>query len=198
MAIDQDPYFRMCRDVAPRLGYHKPALIHSKFFPALQGLGTKMSSSNPNSNISLTDSAKQIKTKINKHAFSGGKETLEEHRKYGGDCDKDISYQYLTFFLEDDEELEDVRKKYTSGEMLSGEIKAKLISVISPIVKEFQDRRAQVTDEDVKEFMRSRKLRFDYDPPKPKTEAKKKKDKKRGGMTKTDKAAKEAAAKAKN
>jgi tryptophanyl-tRNA synthetase len=29
-AIDQDPYFRMARDVAPRLGYLKPALIHSK------------------------------------------------------------------------------------------------------------------------------------------------------------------------
>ena len=35
-AIDQDPYFRMTRDVAPRLGYLKPALIHSTFFPALQ------------------------------------------------------------------------------------------------------------------------------------------------------------------
>ena len=32
----QDPYFRMTRDVAPRLGFKKPALIHSKFFPALQ------------------------------------------------------------------------------------------------------------------------------------------------------------------
>lgn len=36
-AIDQDPYFRMTRDIAPRLGWPKPALIHSKFFPALQG-----------------------------------------------------------------------------------------------------------------------------------------------------------------
>jgi len=41
-AIDQDPYFRLTRDVAPRLGYLKPALIHSKFFPALQGPQTKM------------------------------------------------------------------------------------------------------------------------------------------------------------
>lgn len=36
-AIDQDAYFRMTRDVAPRLGFTKPALIHSKFFPPLQG-----------------------------------------------------------------------------------------------------------------------------------------------------------------
>merc|ERR1711997_68388 len=189
-AIDQDPFFRVTRDVAPRLGYLKPALIHSKFFPALQGHGTKMSSSNPNSNITLTDSAKQIKDKINKHAFSGGKVSVEDHRKYGGDCEKDISFQYLRFFLEDDEELENIRKLYTSGEMLSGEMKAKLISVITPIVQDFQERRSKVSDEDVKEFMSNRKLKFDYDPPKPETEQKKVKDKKRGGMTKADKAAK--------
>uniref|UniRef100_A0ACD5YDB0 Uncharacterized protein n=1 Tax=Avena sativa TaxID=4498 RepID=A0ACD5YDB0_AVESA len=35
-AIDQDPYFRMTRDVAPRIGYQKPSLIESRFFPALQ------------------------------------------------------------------------------------------------------------------------------------------------------------------
>ena len=35
----------MTREVAPKLGYRKPALIHSKFFPALQGAGTKMSAS---------------------------------------------------------------------------------------------------------------------------------------------------------
>lgn len=63
-AIDQDPYFRMTRDVAPRLKLPKPALIHSKFFPALQGAKTKMSASDINSAIFLTDTAKQIKTKV--------------------------------------------------------------------------------------------------------------------------------------
>lgn len=63
-AIDQDPYFRMTRDVAPRLKLPKPALIHSKFFPALQGAKTKMSASDVNSAIFLTDTAKQIKTKV--------------------------------------------------------------------------------------------------------------------------------------
>lgn len=60
----QDPYFRMTRDVAPRIGYPKPALLHSTFFPALQGAQTKMSASDPNSSIFLTDTAKQIKTKV--------------------------------------------------------------------------------------------------------------------------------------
>lgn len=63
-AIDQDPYFRMTRDVAPRLGFPKPALIHSIFFPALQGAKTKMSASNENSAVFLTDTPKQIKTKV--------------------------------------------------------------------------------------------------------------------------------------
>lgn len=98
-AIDQDPYFRMTRDVAPRLGYHKPALLHSSFFPALQGAQTKMSASDSNSSIFLTDTPKQIKNKVNKHAFSGGQATLEEHREKGGNCEVDISYQYLRFFF---------------------------------------------------------------------------------------------------
>jgi len=52
----------------------------------------------------------QIKNKINKYAFSGGGATVEEHRQHGGNCDVDISYQYLTFFLEDDEKLEKIRQ----------------------------------------------------------------------------------------
>lgn len=63
-AIDQDPYFRMTRDVAPRLGMPKPALLLSAFFPALQGSVTKMSASDPNSAIFLTDTPKQIRTKV--------------------------------------------------------------------------------------------------------------------------------------
>lgn len=109
-AIDQDPYFRMTRDVAPRLGYPKPALLHATFFPALQGSKTKMSASDNSTAIFLTDTAKQIKNKINKHAFSGGQATVEEHRQLGGNCEVDISYQWLRFFMEDDERLEQIRK----------------------------------------------------------------------------------------
>lgn len=53
----------------------------------------------------MSDTPAQIKNKVNKHGFSGGRETEEEHRMYGGDTEVDVSYQYLTFFLEDDEEL---------------------------------------------------------------------------------------------
>jgi len=159
-AIDQDPYFRMTRDVAPRLKYHKPALMHSVFFPALQGAKTKMSSSDPNSSISLTDTPKQIKTKINKHAFSGGKDSVEEHREKGGDITVDIPYQWLTFFLEDDEKLQQIKEDYSSGAMLTGELKKLLIETLQPIVAQHIERRKLVTDEMVKEFMTPRPLNF--------------------------------------
>ncbi|KAG6463160.1 hypothetical protein O3G_MSEX013709 [Manduca sexta] len=107
-AIDQDPYFRMTRDVAARLKMPKPALIHSTFLPALQGAQHKMSASDPNASIFLNDSAKHIKSKINKFAFSGGQATIEEHRQKGGNTAVDISFKYLTFFMEDDERLAEV------------------------------------------------------------------------------------------
>ena len=47
---------------------------------------------------------------IKKYAFSGGKDTVEEHRKTGGDTTIDVSYQYLSFFLDDDEKLEQIKK----------------------------------------------------------------------------------------
>jgi tryptophanyl-tRNA synthetase len=158
-AIDQDPYFRMTRDVAPRLGKRKPALIHSKFFPALQGDNTKMSSSAAESAIFLDDTAKLIKKKINKFAFSGGRDTVELHRELGGDVGVDISYRYLSFFLEDDTRLEEIRDQYKSGAMLSGEIKKCLIDVLQPIVADHQARRAAVNQDILDLFFSKRPLK---------------------------------------
>ena len=109
-AIDQDPYFRMTRDAAPKLGYKKPALLYSSFLPALQGVQTKMSASDGNSCIYLNDTPNQIKNKINKHAFSGGQDSAELQREKGGNCDIDTSFQFLRFFEESDEVLEDIRQ----------------------------------------------------------------------------------------
>jgi tryptophanyl-tRNA synthetase len=51
---------------------------------AVQGETGKMSASDPNSAIFVTDTPKQIQKKINKYAFSGGRATVEEHRELGG------------------------------------------------------------------------------------------------------------------
>jgi len=161
-AIDQDPYFRMTRDIAPRLGYKKPALIHSKFFPALQGPGSKMSSSVDSSCIHLTDTPNRIKKKVNKHGYSGGGATEELQREHGANLDVDVAYQYLRFFLEDDEELERIGKAYASGEMLTGEVKKILIETLQEYLVAFQKRRAEVTEDDLATFFERRPL-FDFE-----------------------------------
>lgn len=48
-----------------------------------QGDTGKMSASIPTSSIFVSDSVKDITSKINKHAFSGGGETREEHQAKG-------------------------------------------------------------------------------------------------------------------
>ncbi|XP_068156888.1 tryptophan--tRNA ligase, cytoplasmic [Drosophila tropicalis] len=159
-AIDQDPYFRMTRDVAPRLGFPKCALLHSTFFPALQGAKTKMSASDQNSAVFLTDTPKQIKNKINKYAFSGGRTTVEEHREFGGNTEVDVAYQLLRFFLEDDAKLEEVRIAYTKGEMLTGEIKKLAVETLTPIVEQHQAARKLVTDEVLDKYYEIRPLKF--------------------------------------
>lgn len=163
-AIDQDPYFRMTRDVAARLHFAKPALIHARFLDALQGPGSKMSASVDSSAIFMKDQPNQIKNKINRYAFSGGQVTEAEQREKGGDAEKDVSYQYLTFFLEDDDELERIRVAYTKGKLLTGELKAKCIAELQTYVKGFQERRAAVTDDVVKVFMARKKLEWRGNP----------------------------------
>ncbi|GMM33986.1 tryptophan--tRNA ligase [Saccharomycopsis crataegensis] len=159
-AIDQDPYFRVCRDVAGKLKYAKPSLIHSKFFPALQGPSTKMSASDDTSAIFMTDTPKQVTKKINKYAFSGGKSTIEEHRKLGGNPEVDVAYQYLSFFKSDEEFLEKIAADYRSGDLLSGEMKKLCIDVLVEFVKNFQEKRAKITDEELDKFMKPHKLSF--------------------------------------
>jgi len=157
-AIDQDPYFRMTRDVAPRLGFNKPCLIHSKFFPALQGHDTKMSASSADSAIYLTDTPKEVDRKIKKHAYSGGKDSAEEQRQHGANLEVDVSIQYLTFFLEDDQRLEEIKQKYKTGAMMTGEVKKILADLLSSMVLRHQQARALVTDDVIDAFMSVRKL----------------------------------------
>jgi tryptophanyl-tRNA synthetase len=125
-----------------------------------------MSSSKNTSAIFLNDEAKQIKNKINKYAFSGGRDTEAEQRQFGGNADRDVSFQYLTYFMEDDDELAKIKNAYTSGEMLTGELKARCIDELQTYVAAFQERRKQLDLDDtiVDEFMATRPLEWRGNP----------------------------------
>ena len=77
---------------------------------------------------------------------------MEDHRRLGGDLDVDISWKWLNFFLDDDEALAKIGKEYSSGNMLSGEIKQELIKCLTPMIAAHQEARARVTDAHVDQF----------------------------------------------
>jgi len=143
LGIDQDPHFRLSRDVVEKLGHKKPAIIHSKFMTALTGSEGKMGSSNPDKAILMTDTPAQVKKKINKYAFSGGQDTVEEHRAKGGNVEVDVACQWLKYFEEDDKKLEEIYSKYRKGELLSGEIKGILIDKINEFLAVHQKKRVE-------------------------------------------------------
>lgn len=141
-AIDQDPYWRIQRDIAEPLGYHKAAAIHSKFMPPLTGIQDKMSSSKPETAIYLNDDDRTVKNKIYKHAFSGGQSSIEEHRKLGGNPDVDVPFQWLYMFFEpDDEKIEEIRTEYKHGRMLTGQLKDILADKVTQFLQQHRARR---------------------------------------------------------
>ena len=152
-AIDQDPYWRVQRDIAEKMGYKKTAAIHSKFLPPLTGIDGKMSASDADTAIWLEDDEKAVKKKINKYAFSGGKTTIEEHRRLGGDPNVDVSFQWLKILFEnDDNELKKIETEYLSGKLLSGELKQILIEKINLFLTEHRKRKEKI---DVEKFTKT-------------------------------------------
>ncbi|TXT55705.1 MAG: Tryptophan--tRNA ligase [Candidatus Thorarchaeota archaeon] len=144
-AIDQDPYWRITRDVAEKLGYYKPASIQNKFVPGLQE-GGKMSSSDPMSAIYTTDSPKKAKKKV-LAAFTGGRTTAKEQRELGANPEICSVFKYYTFiFMPDDKELADIRMKCVSGDILCGACK----QILVPRMMEFLEKH-QAAREEAKE-----------------------------------------------
>ncbi|MEM3899206.1 MAG: tryptophan--tRNA ligase, partial [Candidatus Bathyarchaeia archaeon] len=139
-AIDQDPYWRITRDVAPKLGYYKPAQIHCRFLPGL-GVGGKMSASEPETSIFTIDPPNVVKRKI-WNAFTGGKPTVAEQRKMGGDPNICSIFQYFYFlFEENDSRLVERERKCRAGEILCGECKTELTERVVKFLTEHQKRR---------------------------------------------------------
>lgn len=143
---DEDAHIRISRDIAKRAGYNMPSILHGLFLPGIDG--KKMSASRPNGAIFLSDSEKDIRRKINK-AFSGGQKTIDEHRKKGGNPEKDVSFLYLRYLFLDEKKSKELEEKYKKGEILSGEMKKMFADKAVEFVKGFQSRLKKVSEKDV-------------------------------------------------
>ncbi|MGN6347302.1 MAG: tryptophan--tRNA ligase [Candidatus Nitrosocosmicus sp.] len=149
-AIDQDPYWRITRDIAEKIGEYKPAQIHSKFIPGLTS-GGKMSSSKPDTALFTTDDSEKIEKKV-KNTFTGGKPTVALQRKFGGNADICPVYWYLNYLFDNEKESIERYNNCKSGNLLCGDCKSDLIEKVKPFMNEIRTQREKAKNI-IKEFM---------------------------------------------
>ena len=153
--IDQDPHFRVTRDVASSLGYYKPALIHCKMLPGLTG--GKMSSTGEAA-IYTTDTDAAITKKI-MNAFTGGRATVEEQRRLGANPDICPVYHHYEFLFEPDPaKLKKIEEDCRSGALLCGDCKVNLLSKVKLFMTRHRENRERASDI-VDDFMLTAKER---------------------------------------
>ena len=118
-----------------------PASTYHIFMSGLTG--GKMSSSIPDSNIALSEDPKSAAKKIMR-AKTGGRESAEEQRELGGEFDKCSVYElYLFHLMDDDNELEQLKKDCTSGNILCGECKKKAAEKMEVFLTDLQQKREE-------------------------------------------------------
>jgi tryptophanyl-tRNA synthetase len=150
VGIDQDPHIRFTRDIASKynkkFGFVSPSSTYHKLLRALDG-SAKMSKRNPMSFFTLNEKPKMIAQKI-ANAFTGGQSTAEEQYKKGANPDIcPIFDLYLFHFFERDEDLIKLYdEECRGGTILCGECKNRLISIVTSVVNDHQQKRLRCID----------------------------------------------------
>ena len=123
------------------MGLLAPSSTYHRF--AVGMTGDKMSSSKPKTTLFLSDDIATAEKKIKK-SYSGGQATVEEHRRLGGDPDKDVAYQYMMYFFEEDDKfLAEINEGYRSGKILAGEMKQLCIERATEWLTDLSSKRDQ-------------------------------------------------------
>jgi tryptophanyl-tRNA synthetase len=125
VGVDQDPHIRLTRDIVNRTKAKKfflPSGLYHKYTPSLDG-NLKMSKSKPESCIELPEDTKKVCKKLMR-AKTGGRDTVEEQRKKGGEPEKCMIFElYKQHLIEDDKELQKIYDDCKSGKLICGEDK---------------------------------------------------------------------------
>ena len=146
--IDQDPHFRITRDIAESLGYPKPALLHSQMIPGLLGPDRVMSTTGEvaENAIFLNDPPKTVAKKI-RHAFTGGRATVEEQRRLGATPEIcSVWAAWRAKFAPRAEEFERITRDCRSGALLCGDCKEQLIERVTGFLAEHAERREKAAE----------------------------------------------------
>ena len=120
-------------------GFMPPASLYHRFMTGLTG--GKMSSSKPESHIALTEEPREAGKKIMR-AITGGRQSLAEQKKLGGEPDKCSIYEFLVFHLsDDDKELLELDAACRSGRRMCGTCKKDVAERIERFLREHQQAR---------------------------------------------------------
>ncbi len=120
IALDQDPHAKITRDIARKFKLELPSFIYLLHQSGLKD--SKMSASKPETAIFLDDSNIEIKKKI-QHAFTGGRDTVEEQKRLGGDPEICKIHEFLLFHHLKDKFVKEIYDRCRSGNLLCGECK---------------------------------------------------------------------------
>jgi len=133
-------------------GFIAPAATYHRFMGGLQG--GKMSSSKPESHISLIDTPESAEKKM-AGALTGGRETAEEQRRLGGRAEECMVYEsYVYHLVPDQQELQKLYEDCKSGRMLCGECKGIARAKVHAFMKDLKEKRDE-REHLVKEIVRS-------------------------------------------
>jgi len=119
-------------------GFFTPSSTYHIFMPGLTG--GKMSSSIPESIISFYEPEATVRKKV-MSGITGGRMTLEEQKRLGGEPDKCSLYLLNLFHMvTDDAELAEIRRKCVSGEIMCGHCKKETAERVVAFLKDFKEK----------------------------------------------------------
>ncbi len=128
---DEDTHLRICRGIAGDYGYEKPAVLHCRILPGIDG--RKMSKSKGNA-IFLFDNNDNIKNKIG---------TIKTDRKRPNG---DVAFTYIRYLLGNGEEL---CADYKAGKITENEMKSIFYDYVTALSERIKEHYNRISEKDM-------------------------------------------------
>jgi tryptophanyl-tRNA synthetase len=161
VGADQDPHIRLARDLAAKyhdeFGFLPPSSIYHKLERGLTGSG-KMSKREPASGFTLNDSSSEV-TKRVLASFTGGRATIEEQRRLGGQPDICPVFDLYNFhFAPDSQYATRVYEECKGGVRMCGECKQEAASLVKEFMVQHKKKRTAMIKDAQQLLAKSRRF----------------------------------------
>jgi len=160
VGADQDPHIRLSRDLAnsyrEEFKFVPPSAIYHRLIRSLDG-STKMSKRSLSSSFTLSDDSSFAAKKV-LSGFTGGRPTIEEQKRIGGEADKCPIYDlYLFHFAIEDEYAKRVYDECYGGIRMCGDCKKELAGIVKKYLEEHRKKRESMMKDAEELLEKSRK-----------------------------------------